>query len=61
MSNCKMPHSNHDKHLCYLTNVGFQLSNPKKYKALVKPAKVMCKLCGRAAANAKSVCKPVNL
>ena len=56
-----MPHPGHDKHLCYLNNIGMQLSAPAEYKALVKDAKFMCKICGRVAADGKNLCKPVKL
>jgi len=56
-----MPHAGHDKHLCYLNNLGFQISNPNDYKALVKDGKFYCKVCGRVAASEKSLCKPVRL
>lgn len=56
-----MPHPGHEKHLCYLNNMGFQLSNPAEYKALVKDAKFMCKICGRVAAKKSNLCKPVAL
>ena len=61
MAKTEMPHPGHDKHLCYLTNLGFQMSNPADYKNLVKGSKFVCKLCGRAAADAKNLCKPVKL
>jgi len=61
MAKSNMPHSDHDKHLCYLNNLGFQISNPKQYKALVKDAKYICKICGRAAVSEKNLCKPVAL
>jgi hypothetical protein len=56
-----MPHSGHNKHLCYLNNLGFQISNQKQYKALVKNAKYLCKICGRVAASPKNLCKPALL
>jgi hypothetical protein len=61
MAKADMPHAGHDKHLCYLNNLGFQISNPKAYKELVKDGKFMCKVCGRVAANEKNLCKPVKL
>ena len=61
MAKVKMPHPGHNKHLCYLNNIGLQLSNPKEYKALIKDAKFMCKLCGRAAASGENLCKPAKL
>ena len=61
MAKIEMPHPGHDKHLCYLNNLGFQISNPKEYKQLVRDAKFLCKICGRVAAEAKNLCKPVDL
>ena len=61
MIKAKMPHPGHDKHLCYLNNIGFQLSNEKEYKEMVKDAKYLCKVCGRVAANKENLCKPTKL
>jgi len=61
MAKIKMPHPNHGQHLCYLSNIGFNLSNPKEYKALVKGGKFLCRVCGRVAASEKNLCKPVSL
>jgi len=61
MAKSKMPHPGHDKHLCYLNNLGYQVSNPKQYKALVKNGKFLCRICGRVAASEKNLCKPVAL
>lgn len=61
MADAQMPHPGHDKHLCYLNNLGFQISNEDDYKELVKNAKFMCKICGRVAAEDKNLCKPVAL
>jgi hypothetical protein len=61
MAKTEMPHAGHDKHLCYLNNLGFQISNPKEYKELVKDGQYMCKVCGRVAASDKNLCKPVKL
>jgi len=61
MAKIEMPHLGHDKHLCYLNNLGFQISNPEEYKELVRDGKFMCKICGRVAANEKNLCKPINL
>ena len=61
MAKSNMPHSGHNKHLCYLNNLGYQISNPKEYKELVKNAKFVCKICGRVAASDKNLCKPVVL
>ena len=61
MAKAQMPHAGHNKHLCYLNNLGFQISNPKEYKALVRGGKFLCKICGRVAVSEKSLCKPVAL
>lgn len=61
MANAKMPHPGHAKHLCYLNNIGFQLSEPKEYKSLVKNGEHLCKICGRVAVDEKNLCKPVKL
>ena len=61
MSSEKMPHPGHDKHLCYLNNLRFQESNTEEFKALIKDPKFYCTNCGRAAVNAKNLCKPATL
>lgn len=53
-----MPHADHDKHLCYLRNVGFPTTRPEDYKKLVRNGKFWCKNCGRVAAEAKNLCNP---
>jgi hypothetical protein len=61
MDKVKMPHPGHGKHLCYLNNLGFQISNEKDYKKLVKNPEFMCRNCGRVAASQDNLCKPVKL
>ena len=61
MAKSSMPHPGHARHLCYLNNLGYQVSNPKEYKDLVKDGKFLCKVCGRVAVNDKNLCKPVKL
>ncbi len=61
MAKAKMPHSGHDTHLCYLQNLGFARERPGEYKDLVRGAKFMCVMCGRAAAKEKNLCKAVKL
>ena len=61
MDEVKMPHPEHGKHLCYLNNLGFQVSNEEDYKQLVRNPKFMCKNCGRVAASQDNLCKPVEL
>ncbi len=61
MAKAKMPHAGHDKHLCYLNNLGYQISNPKEYAAMVKNGQYVCKICGRVAVKRANLCKPVKL
>ncbi|OHB62003.1 MAG: hypothetical protein A2167_06870 [Planctomycetes bacterium RBG_13_46_10] len=61
MAKATMPHIGHDKHLCYLNNLGFQITNPKEFKSLVSNGKFFCRICGRVAANERNLCKPVKL
>lgn len=61
MVDTKMPHQEHDKHLCYLVNLQFQFGNEQDYKLLIREPKYYCKNCGRAAASAENLCNPVKL
>ena len=61
MADTKMPHPEHDKHLCYLNNLRFQESYLEDFKALIKNPQYFCQNCGRAAASANNLCKPVKL
>jgi hypothetical protein len=61
MAEPKMPHLEHGKHLCYLNNLNYQMSNPEKYKALVQKGRFYCQNCGRVAASDKNLCNPVKL
>lgn len=61
MAKAKLPHPGHNEHLCYLNNLGLQISSPKQYRALVKGARYLCKVCGRVAVSEKNLCKPVKL
>jgi hypothetical protein len=61
MAKATMPHLGHDKHMCYLNNLGYQISNPKEFKSLVSNGKFFCRVCGRVAASEKNLCKPVKL
>ncbi len=61
MAKTEMPHPGHGAHLCYLNNLGFQISNPEEYKRLVRDGKYLCKVCGRVAAKKENLCKPVDL
>lgn len=61
MEKVKMPHAEHEQHLCYLQNVGYLKTNLEDYKKLLKDAKFVCKGCGRAAATEKNLCAPEKL
>jgi hypothetical protein len=61
MAKATLPHIGHDKHLCYLNNLGYQITNPKEFKSLVSNGKFFCRICGRVAASEKNLCKPVKL
>lgn len=61
MAKAKLPHSGHDKHLCYLTNLDFHNSNIDEYKGFVINPEYMCQNCGRVAADKKNLCKPVKI
>lgn len=61
MSDEKMPHPGHDKHLCYLINLRFQESNAEGYKSLIKDPQFYCQNCGRAAVSSKNLCNPAKL
>ncbi len=61
MAEPKMPHPAHEKHLCYLHNLGYVESNLEDYKSLIKNPRFVCKNCGRAAADDKNLCNPDKL
>ncbi len=61
MARVEMPHRGHDKHLCYLNNLGLQISSPEEYRELVRDGRFLCRMCGRVAAREKNLCKPVKL
>jgi hypothetical protein len=66
----KMPHPEHEGHLCFLENIGY-LKSPEllemgvdrreEYRRLVRGAKFLCRKCGRAAAHQKNLCEPEKL
>ncbi|MGW8323055.1 MAG: hypothetical protein ACWGSD_16015 [Thermodesulfobacteriota bacterium] len=58
MADIKMPHPDHEKHLCLLKNIGYVKSHLEEYKALVREPDYVCRKCGRAAASKKNLCKP---
>ena len=61
MAEVKMPHPGHDKHLCYLQNLGFVEANLEEYKEFVKDPQFVCKNCGRAASKDINLCNPEKL
>jgi len=61
MADIKMPHFGHEKHMCYLSNLEYQKSNPEEYKELIKDAKFYCENCGRVAVDEKNLCKAMKL
>lgn len=58
MSESQMPHDNHEKHLCYLDNVGYVQQMPEAYKDLVRDGKYVCRGCGRVAEKQENLCAP---
>ena len=61
MKPIKMPHTNHENHLCYLHNVGWVQNNLEGYKELVREGKYVCRACGRVSADKENVCLPEEL
>jgi hypothetical protein len=61
MAEIKMPHPEHEEHLCFLQNVGYLKTNLNKVKELVKDGKFIRRSCGRVAANEKNLCAPEKL
>jgi hypothetical protein len=54
----KMPHENHNKHMCYLVNIKM---NFPELKSIAKDAKYICKNCARVAKEKEYLCKPIKL
>jgi len=61
MADLKMPHPDHEHHLCLLHNVGYLKTNLNDFKNLVKDGEFMCRNCGRVAASEKNLCNPDKL
>ena len=61
MAEIKMPHPEHEEHLCFLQNVGYLKTNLNRFKELVKDGKFICKGCGRVAGSEKNLCNPEKL
>ena len=61
MKEYKMPHPNHENHLCYLENIGYIQEFPEAYKDLVKRGKFFCKVCGRVSKSEENLCVPEKL
>jgi len=54
----KFPHAGHEKHLCKIWADTYDVD---QIRDLVKNAKYVCKVCGRAAAKEENLCDPVTL
>ena len=61
MAELKMPHPEHEHHLCLLQNVGYLKTNLNEFKNLVKDGKFICRNCGRVALSEKNLCNPDKL
>ncbi len=61
MAKFRPPHSGHNKHLCYLVNLGMHQRAETEYTKLIGEPQYMCKICGRVAAKPRNLCKPVKL
>jgi len=61
MAELKMPHPEHEHHLCLLQNVGYLKTNLNDFKNLVKDGKFICRNCGRVAVSEKNLCHPDKL
>ena len=61
MAELRMPHPEHEHHLCLLQNVGYLKRNLNDFKNLVKDGKFICRNCGRVAASEKNLCNPDKL
>jgi hypothetical protein len=61
MPEAKMPHPEHEQHLCYLENIGYVATSLEDYKTLVRDPEFVCRNCGRAAASEKNLCEPEKL
>jgi hypothetical protein len=66
----KMPHPDHEEHLCFLENIGYLRSpellemgvdRKEEFKRLVRNPRFFCKKCGRGAAFEKNLCEPERL
>ena len=54
----EMPHTGHEKHMCYLVNIGFHTHKPEEFKELVRDPKFYCRSCGRVAHDKSNLCTP---
>jgi len=61
MPELKMPHPEHEQHLCLLQNIGYLKTKLDDYKILVKDGKFICRNCGRVAVSEKNLCNPDKL
>ena len=61
MKTIRMPHTNHENHLCYLQNVGWVQNSLEGYKEPVRDGTYLCRACGRMATEEENVCLPGKL
>ena len=61
MANVELPHPGHDRHLCFLDNIGYVKANLDMIKQLVRNPNFVCKSCGRSAAREENLCDPERL
>jgi hypothetical protein len=54
----QLPADAEDMSLCYLGNDGYQAQGTRLYRKLVSQPRYVCKNCGRAAHDAKNLCRP---
>ena len=61
LRNTKVPNDAEDMNLCYLGNDGYQAQGTRKYRKIMGRPRYACKNCGRAAHDAKNLCRPESL
>ncbi len=61
MAKIRMLHPFHERHLCFLQNIGLLESSSEAYKKLIRSPKFVCRQCGRAAVRAKNLYEPERL
>ncbi len=61
MAKIRMLHPFHERHLCFLQNIGLLESSSEACKKLIRSPKFVCRQCGRAAVRAKNLYEPERL